>query len=147
MPPCQRRCRAAKPATCKNQSAPSRAATRCAVLVRAGGALTTRSGAGDQGFVREFARAVRGKDANYDYALAQEFGTQHIPAQPFFWPTYRARKRRIRRAIKDSAKAAINKHGAADMSVADASLELQKAIVAALKAQQRRDGAGGHAHL
>ena len=78
------------------------------VLVRAGGALTTRSGAGDQGFVREFARAVRGKDANYDYALAQEFGTQHIPAQPFFWPTYRARKRRIRRAIKDSAKAAIN---------------------------------------
>jgi HK97 gp10 family phage protein len=56
-------------------------------LVRAGGPTTT----------------VRG----YDYALAQEFGTSKTRAQPFFWPTYRAKKKAIRKAIKDAAKAAI----------------------------------------
>ena len=44
----------------------------------------------------------------YDYAIAQEFGTQHNQAQPFFWPSYRARKARIRREIKKAARAAIN---------------------------------------
>ena len=56
-------------------------------LVRAGGAATTVDG--------------------YDYALAQEFGTSKIPAQPFFWPSYRSKKKAIRKAIKDKAKAAI----------------------------------------
>lgn len=45
----------------------------------------------------------------YDYARADEFGTQKMPAQPFFFPTYRLRKkkiisamkRRITKAIKD----------------------------------------------
>ena len=45
----------------------------------------------------------------YDYARADEFGTQKMAAQPFFFPTYRLRKkkiisamkRRITKAIKD----------------------------------------------
>jgi HK97 gp10 family phage protein len=45
----------------------------------------------------------------YDYSLAQEFGTSRNPAQPFFWPTYRANSNRIRRAIKDAALNAIRK--------------------------------------
>jgi HK97 gp10 family phage protein len=58
-------------------------------LVRAGGPKTTRGG--------------------YDYALANEFGTQKMPAQPFFWPTYRAEKKRIRRDIMRGIKAALGK--------------------------------------
>lgn len=57
-------------------------------LVRAGGPATTVHG--------------------YDYALATEFGTANTPAQPFFWPSYRASKVRIRRAIRRAAKDAIS---------------------------------------
>ena len=75
-----------------------------AALVRAGGKTTTRTVG--FGFFSAFNAAVRGR-AEYDYAIAQEFGTQHIPAQPFFWPTYRAKKRAIRKAIKAEATDAI----------------------------------------
>jgi hypothetical protein len=62
-------------------------------VVRAGGTTTTHpSPAGP-----------------YDYALAQEFGTDKNRAQPFFWPTYRFKRAGIRRAIKAEAVAAINK--------------------------------------
>jgi len=44
---------------------------------------------------------------NYDYALAVEFGTVHNPAQPFFWPTYRANKVAIRSAIRKKAFASM----------------------------------------
>jgi len=43
----------------------------------------------------------------YDYANAQEFGTEKQSAQPFFWVSYRKRKATIRREIKNTAKAAI----------------------------------------
>ena len=56
-------------------------------LVKAGGAATTRHG--------------------YDYANAQEFGTEKMSAQPFFWPSYRARRPKIRREIKAAAVKAI----------------------------------------
>ena len=62
-----------------------RRATRA--LVRAGGDATRVGG--------------------YDYANAQEFGTQKIPAQPFFWPSYRYRKVKMRREIKAAAVRAI----------------------------------------
>lgn len=58
-------------------------------LVRAGGPSTTRGG--------------------YDYALAQEFGTAKQTAQPFFWPTYRANKFKIRRRIKEVTTKAISR--------------------------------------
>jgi HK97 gp10 family phage protein len=56
-------------------------------LVRAGGPKTTRGG--------------------YDYALANEFGTQKMSAQPFFWPTYRAEKKRIRRNLNAAIRKAL----------------------------------------
>jgi HK97 gp10 family phage protein len=49
------------------------------VLVRAGGPLTTKDG--------------------YDHALANEFGTEKLQAQPFFWPAYRANKTKLRGMI------------------------------------------------
>jgi len=56
-------------------------------LVKAGGPATTHGG--------------------YDYALAQEFGTQKTPSQPYFWASYRKNKRKIRTAIKATIKVAI----------------------------------------
>jgi len=56
-------------------------------LVKAGGPRTTKDG--------------------YDYSLAIEFGTQKAPAEPFFWPTYRARKKKIRSELDKRARAAI----------------------------------------
>lgn len=44
---------------------------------------------------------------HYDYAHATEFGTSRQAAQPFFWPSYRASKLRIRRAIRSAAIRAI----------------------------------------
>jgi HK97 gp10 family phage protein len=64
------------------------------VRIVAGGQLTVRP-------------AISSKP--YDYARADEFGTQRMPAKPFFFPTYRLRKakiiaamkRRITKSIKD----------------------------------------------
>lgn len=63
--------------------------------IEAGGKTTTKP-------VRQ------GVDAEYDYALAMEFGTRETPAQSFFYPGYRlTRKRannRIKRAIGKAVK-------------------------------------------
>lgn len=66
------------------------------VAVRAGGPLTTRE-------VRE------GAGVFYDYALANEFGTQEMNAQPFFWPVYRLFKKKIRSLIKRRANKAMKR--------------------------------------
>lgn len=66
-----------------------------AVDVVAGGQQTMRE-------VRE------GSGVYYDYAMAQEFGTENHPANPFFYPAWRALKKSIRarlsRAYRDAAK-------------------------------------------
>lgn len=64
------------------------------VLVKAGGPLTTKE-------VR------KGSGRAYDYALANEFGTEKMKAQPFFWPSYRLTKKRIRAGIARKARKAI----------------------------------------
>jgi hypothetical protein len=63
-------------------------------FIRAGGALTTKP-------VR------KGQSAQYDYALAIEHGTAHAPDEPFFFPSYRLRKKSIRSAISRSMKKTI----------------------------------------
>ncbi|WP_454684883.1 HK97-gp10 family putative phage morphogenesis protein [Ancylobacter moscoviensis] len=63
-------------------------------IVQAGGSTTTRDGG----------------NGPYDYARAQEFGTREMPANPYFWPTYRLlrkkfisrRRRAVNQAIKES---------------------------------------------
>lgn len=64
------------------------------VFIRAGGPTTTK--------------AVRaGVDASYDYAMAIEFGTRKMHARPFFYPAYRASRKRIRGRITRAMKKAI----------------------------------------
>lgn len=47
----------------------------------------------------------------YDYAIGQEFGNHHAPAQPFFYSGYRARKadakKKIRTTINSELKKAV----------------------------------------
>lgn len=64
------------------------------VKVRAGGPTTTKP-------VRQ------GTSATYDYALGEEFGTEDTPAQPFFFPTYRGRRRRYKASLKKAGKEAV----------------------------------------
>lgn len=64
------------------------------VVVRAGGQLTTKP-------------VKKGKSPTYDYAAAQELGTQKMLAQPFFYPSYRQMKPKIMRAITSSVNAAV----------------------------------------
>jgi len=48
----------------------------------------------------------------YDYARADEFGTQKMPAKPFFFSTYRLRKKKIIAAMKRKITASIKKRSA-----------------------------------
>ena len=67
------------------------------VRVVAGGKLTIRP-------------AVSSKP--YDYARADEFGTVNMPAQPFFFPTYRLKKKKMISAMKRKINASIKKRSA-----------------------------------
>lgn len=63
-------------------------------VITAGGSETTRP-------VRD------GASVTFDYALAQEFGTQEHPPSPFFYGPYRAVRSRIRSSITRGLKRAI----------------------------------------
>jgi hypothetical protein len=70
------------------------------VLVEAGGPTTTRP-------VRN------GSTATFDYALGQEYGTQKSNARPYFWPSYRLTRKRLRarasRALNKAIKGVVGK--------------------------------------
>lgn len=51
-----------------------------------------------------------GATAKYDYALAQEFGTEKMAANPFFWPTYRLFRKSLRASVKRAMRKAIKAH-------------------------------------
>ena len=60
------------------------------VFIDAGGSLTTKE-------VR------KGSGTAYDYALGEEFGNSHVPARPWFYPTYRARREAWAKQLQDLA--------------------------------------------
>lgn len=59
------------------------------VKIKAGGAKTRKQSASGKA---------------YDYARAVEFGTQNMPAQPFFNPVWRARRKQVRAVIRKKIK-------------------------------------------
>lgn len=67
------------------------------IRIVAGGQLTVRQGVSSK---------------PYDYSRADEFGTQNMPAKPFFFPTYRLRKKKIISAMKRKITASIKKRSA-----------------------------------
>lgn len=86
--------------------------------VTAGGDMTTVGYNRSTGYSREvaigqgdtagIAKQAGGADVSYDYALATEFGTTKEGAEPFFFPTFRARQAQIREAIEDAVNEAVN---------------------------------------
>jgi len=48
----------------------------------------------------------------YDYARADEFGTVHMPAEPFFFPSYRLMKKKMIADMKRKIRASIKKRSA-----------------------------------
>lgn len=70
--------------------------------VKAGGPLTTKP-------VRN---SKKGNAPNYDYANAAEFGREGQPADPFFFPTVRTRRKTFKRrrstALNKAVKAAVS---------------------------------------
>lgn len=52
------------------------------------------------------------KGRPYNYARAVEFGTVDTRAQPFFFPTYRLRKKKMRTRMKRKITASIKKRSA-----------------------------------
>lgn len=48
----------------------------------------------------------------YDYARADEFGTVNMKARPFFFPTYRLRKKKIIATMKRKLTATIKRYSA-----------------------------------
>ena len=67
------------------------------VRVMAGGAATTRKG---------------GSGKSYDYARAVEFGTVHVPAQPFFFPTFRLLRKTMRTSMRRKISNTIKQYSA-----------------------------------
>jgi len=65
-------------------------------IITAGGETTTKP-------VRQ------GQSATYDYAMAQELGTQEQLAQPFFYPSFRRGKAGARRRATNAVKKAVAK--------------------------------------
>jgi len=67
------------------------------VRIVAGGSATTKAGSG-------------GKP--YDHARAIEFGTTEMPAEPFFFPSYRLKKKKMISSMKRKLTASIKKRSA-----------------------------------
>jgi HK97 gp10 family phage protein len=67
------------------------------VRIKAGGLLTMRMGGG-------------GKP--YDYARAVEFGTINVSAQPFFFPSYRLMRKKMKSAMKRKITKTIKQYSA-----------------------------------
>lgn len=65
------------------------------VVMRAGGPATTKP-------VRETENAPE-----YDYALAQEFGTEDMPANPFFLPAIKVKRKQARNRVRAAARRAL----------------------------------------
>lgn len=49
------------------------------------------------------------KKDGYDYAVGQEFGNHHNPAQPFFFSSYRAKKRQARMKVQGAINKSIRR--------------------------------------
>lgn len=86
------------------------------VSILAGGDTTQKESGGVlRSFVQGVRDGLRGRAARkaaksgaYDYAFANEFGTQKMKAQPFFYPTFRSKRAGARKAIREAVKRAIN---------------------------------------
>ncbi len=67
------------------------------VEIKAGGPATTKP-------VRN---SSKGNAPQYDYALAQEHGTENMQANPFFYPAIRVKKKQAQRQVRAGVRKAL----------------------------------------
>lgn len=89
---------------------------RITQTISVGGAATTKK-IGDRTYDREVSlgsgdtagrtKKAGGASVTYDYALAQEYGTSDMPANPALWPAWRLKRRRMKARMSKAAKNAI----------------------------------------
>jgi len=69
--------------------------------------LSARVSAGGELTTKPVRKSEKGNAPEYDYALGQEYGTEDMPAQPFFWPSVNSTKKRVKRRIDRAISKAI----------------------------------------
>nr|WP_314437611.1 HK97-gp10 family putative phage morphogenesis protein [uncultured Brevundimonas sp.] len=69
--------------------------------------ISQRVKAGGQQTTKAVRKSAKGTAPDYDYALAVEYGTEDMAAQPFFWPAWRLKRRRFKSRMSRAAKKAI----------------------------------------
>lgn len=76
--------------------------------------IRTLKGAASYGFIGILVYAGRGLTENRDenYAIFQEFGTKDMPANPYFFPTYRSNRSRLRAKITRAVTRGVKKANA-----------------------------------
>lgn len=72
-------------------------------------AFVVKIEAGDASTIRHVENGKAGYAYDYQYPRAVEFGTQDMPAEPFFWPIWRLRRHGARLAINRAAVKAVRK--------------------------------------
>ncbi len=86
--------------------------------VEAGGAATTKTIQRTAGYERDVAidsgdtegiARGGGGHVTYDYAMAVEFGTHKMPAEPFFYSTFRVREPAVREQIEQAVNDVLGK--------------------------------------
>lgn len=88
---------------------------RITQTISVGGAATTKQ-VGTRTYDREVSlgsgdtagrkKKAGGEGVTYDYALAQEYGTADMPANPALWPAWRLKRRRMKTRMSRAAKKA-----------------------------------------
>ena len=72
-----------------------------------------RNRGGDQGWRAPRPRCRSPAAKAYDYARAVEYGTaEGVPAQPFFFPTYRLMRKKMRSAMRRKITKTIKQYSA-----------------------------------
>ena len=61
--------------------------------------MSIRVEAGGEATTVKVRKSEKGNAPDFDYALAQEYGTVDMRANPFFWPTVNTTKKRVRRRV------------------------------------------------
>lgn len=71
------------------------------------GKIAQRVSAGGRATTKRIRESEKGNAPEYDYALANEYGTEDMAAQPFFWPAWRLKRKRFKSRMSRAGKKGI----------------------------------------
>lgn len=71
--------------------------------------LSVETAAGGKATTKPTTPKAAREKSEYDYALAQEFGTQDMPANPFFFSSWRTMRKKVRGRATRAMRKAVKK--------------------------------------